>query len=258
MTFRIGLLVALAFLVKRVSSHGQLVSPRSRNFVASQDGIDWGEQPGVPFKEYCPHCLNLNHGVCGVSPDYDYDLWMDSSGQKMPWKSDSVYSAGDTIIVKTHLSTHHNGHMEIKGCPKGATSTQECFDDPKNSLIFIKDLKFGMPADPRHPERGYYAGGQASGIADFEMEFQLPSDLVGEKVLLQWKYITANSCSPPGYKDYFDGSNSENQALPADYWNSVIPDCVLPFPNDGSRSAVHPEIFFNCAEGKGPTRRAIH
>jgi len=67
---------------------------------------------------------------------------------------------------------------------------------------------------------------------------------------LQWKYITANSCSPPGYAEYFAGRNSKNEPQPANFWNSQVPDCVPPYPNDGARSDVWPEQFFNCAEGK--------
>jgi len=188
---QIGLpVLMIAALVEPVSSHGHLVSPRSRNYLANQEGIDWGSQPEVPPREYCPHCLNTNKGVCGVSTDYDYDEWMDSANQPMPWVSQSTYVAGDIIRVKSHLEVHHNGHMEIRGCPDGGASIQDCFDDPKNTLLFVKDTLHGMPADPVYPERGYYAGGVASGFTDFDMEFQLPQSLVGSNVLLQVRLQT--------------------------------------------------------------------
>ena len=60
------------------------------------------------------------------------------------------------------------------------------------------------------------------------------------------RYITANSCSPPGYADYF-GSNPD---LSNEWWSPTIPDCQLPYPQDGTRSGVWPEQFWNCAEGK--------
>jgi len=64
--------------------------------------------------------------------------------------------------------------------------------------------------------------------------------------MLQWKYITANSCSPPGYSEYF----SNKPFLPSSYWTPGLSECIPPYPNSGQRSSVWPEIFFNCAEVK--------
>lgn len=36
---------------------------------------------------------------------------------------------------------------------------------------------------------------------ELEYKFQLPAGMVGDLVLLQWHYVTANSCMPPGYDD---------------------------------------------------------
>jgi hypothetical protein len=42
-------------LVQEASGHGHLYTPRSRNWVAHQDGFDTGmSSSGVPQKEYCP------------------------------------------------------------------------------------------------------------------------------------------------------------------------------------------------------------
>lgn len=71
-----------------------------------------------------------------------------------------------------------------------------------------------MPADPNYPERGMYAGGQGGGTKWFEFAYKLPDGMHGDRVMLQWKYITANSCSPPGYKEYFQ----RNPSLPNSYW----------------------------------------
>ena len=184
--------------------------------------------------------------------------------------------AGDTIVVDSVLTTHHGGHLELRGCPLGRASDQACFDEPDHIFTFVKDVLYDMPADPNYPERGYCKGGQASSIKDFSMEFKIPKGLVGEQVLLQvrlmsfqeqhlrfvyfimalfvlmciffykkWKYITANSCSPPGYSDYFTQNN-----IPDSYWSPETPDCQFPYPQDGTRSSYWPEQFWNCAEGK--------
>ena len=241
-------LLLLALWNARVHGHGHMTTPRSLNWFAAEDGAN-GATAGVPPTEYCPHCLNNNNGNCGVSPSFDYDVWNDSAGNPMPWISQEVYTEGQIIVVKSYLDTHHNGHMEIVACNDGPTSSESCFDDiTNNALIFVRDVLFDMPADPAYPHRGYYAGGQGGGIKSFEMEFRLPDGIVGDQVLLQWRYITANSCSPPGYAEYFGGANSQGIALPSSYWTPGLTNCQPPYPNDGSRSTVWPEQFFNCAQ----------
>jgi hypothetical protein len=102
--------------------------------------------------------------------------------------------------------------------------------------------------DPNHPERGYYWGGQQANGADFTMKFRIPASLVGEQVMMQWHYITANSCSPPDYAGYFGGTNSLNEELPEEFWSAGISNCVPPYPQDGATSGIWPEHFWNCAE----------
>lgn len=91
-----------------------------------------------------------------------------------------------------------------------------------------------------------YAGGQGGGIKSFEFVYRLPDGIHGDDVLLQWLYITANSCSPPGYAEYFEA----NPHLPSSYWTPGLDTCTPPYPNDGSRGTTWPERFYNCAEVK--------
>ena len=72
----------------------------------------------------------------------------------------------------------------------------------------------------------------------FSMKFRLPPGLVGERVVLQWKYVTANSCNPIGYETY---------AFPAADWhNPGLPSCVNPLPE--TTGSTPPEQFWNCAD----------
>ena len=52
-----------------------------------------------------------------------------------------------------------------------------------------------MPKDLNFPERGMFAGGQGGPFKEFAFRYRLPMGIFGKKVLLQWKYITANSAS---------------------------------------------------------------
>ena len=71
------------------------------------------------------------------------DNWMDSTNQPMPWISQETYQQGQIIDVGMFLTAHHNGHMELKACPLGRQSNQDCFD--QHVLEFVEDLSYGMP-----------------------------------------------------------------------------------------------------------------
>lgn len=114
----------------------------------------------------------------------NYDQWLDSVNKPMLWMSEAVYNEGDAIRIRSILTTHHGGHMEVRACPLGRASTWDCFEDPKHSLKFVQDLLYNMPADPIYPERGYFAGWNMQ-LSEFDMEFKLPNGLQGEQVLLQ-------------------------------------------------------------------------
>jgi hypothetical protein len=66
--------------------------------------------------------------------------------------------------------------------------------------------------------------------------------------MLHWRYITANSCNPPGYAAYFNGDNSAGVSLDSNFWNSGVGPCTFPYNDDGAVGTGLPEQFFNCAE----------
>ncbi|KAL3908279.1 MAG: hypothetical protein SGILL_008543 [Bacillariaceae sp.] len=230
-----------------VQGHGYMFIPTSRNRYAHTSGVSYNNGvKGVPPAEYCAHCLNANQGVCGISEQgIDYDSWLDVTGEAMPWISQQEYEEGQVIEVHSHLTANHAGHMMVRACAMGKDSTQECFN--ANKLEFVEDVSYGMPKDPAFPDRGYYYGGVDANGFDYVMRFQLPQGIFGDKVLLQWEYFTANSCSPVGYEAYFDGANSDSQPLDEVHWNRGIPTCEPTYP-DHFVAAAPPERFINCAE----------
>jgi hypothetical protein len=140
---------ALTFvsLTGSAHGHGYMFEPLSRNYYAKLFGLTWGEQPDKPLAEYCPHCLNTKGpgSVCGTSEGgTNYDVWLDSLQQPMPWNSNgNIYGESDIITIGTFLQAHHTGHAEVRACPMGRASTQECFDE--NPLEFVEDLAYDMP-----------------------------------------------------------------------------------------------------------------
>jgi hypothetical protein len=189
--------LALLSIPPDVHAHGYLKSPRSRNWVARQEN-----------QEFCPHCLNRKPttGTCGQSGTRNYDT--STSGPRI----EAVYNCGQTIDVDVTLTAHHKGHFVLKACPissPGQAATQACFD--ANKLRFVSGE--GANYDPNYPERAYIPpvppgtqnldGSGVNGyLWNYRYRFQLPPQTSGDLVLLQWHYVTANSCLPPGYNAY--------------------------------------------------------
>lgn len=105
---RLGLLV-LSFITS-VDAHGMVTSPRSRQWVAYEDGIE-GSQANKPPREYCYQCANRNSGVCGNTPSYNYDDWLDSTGHPMPWQSQATVSILNTFVRMATHPTHPSIHL---------------------------------------------------------------------------------------------------------------------------------------------------
>jgi len=242
----------LTLIISGVDGHGYLKTPRARNIIAYQDGLDWGDDNDKYPKDYCPHCLNRGGtlGRCGNVPAaQNYDTPRSRAGTIMPADPQMVASIGSTITVDVGITAHHKGHFEFKACAVSSPAeapSQECFDN--NVLSLVADVFYGSQPDSNYPERCYippssYSGLKYDGSAGppgslYRYTLQLPQDLVGDLVLLQWRYLTANSCTFPGYDTY---------NFPSDWGNmgSNLALCQNPLPADGDGV---PEQFWNCAE----------
>jgi len=244
-TWKNVVLLALFSPHTLINGHGYMYSPRSRNWVAQEDGADSGTTggSGTPKKEYCYHCLNRKAAddICGLGNAGNYDDWLDINGDPIPWNSQVTYIEGEIITVKSFLSTNHGGHMDLFVCSDGASSTQECLE--ANPLEYI-DSTHGAPRDVKHGGRGYYS----SAGEDFEMKFKLPMGVTGDNVMMQWRYVTGNNCMSPGYcchnsDDYFDMYQNVSS------WQRGNPAlCTYPLDPTGTTGTGKPELFWNCAE----------
>jgi hypothetical protein len=274
-------IVSMAFMALAVAcgveGHGHLYYPRSRNWVARQDGLTRMDpndpaRKTTPKVEYCPHCLNRyappghplrpEGGYCGVTQDgtREYTKQLNIDGEPMedpPLQAQLV--AGSQMTFKFTITAHHKGHVELGACC-GLQPSQSCFD--QNRLMFVEDLYYGAPKDPNHPERGYLFPnpdkpyGRRSALQadddqmsprwngegmDFNMVFELPREVHGDRCIIQWRYYTANSCEMPGYDQYdFPGEDWRNPA-----GGYGLSQCGIPLSNDGSG---FPERFWNCAD----------
>ena len=210
-----------------------------------------------PYPEDCPHCLNRGGTLaqCGISPassaggvDRNYDTPKNSNNENMSINLQGIYRQGDIIDIEVLVTTHHKGHFEFAICPINGNSgddipmeapTADCFT--QNKLHFISDELYGAPPDPQYPERAYIApasivtwtNGEENGEqqpvtgAPYKMKFKLPDGIYGDTVLLQWYYLTANSCKHEGYSDY----NFPNDWVGV--FDESLPDCGE-IPPDGN------------------------
>jgi len=222
-----------------VDAHGYLESPRSRNYVANQDG-SWGTgDQSTPKKETCPHCLNgggaASSGQCGITGNVNYDFPPNTSGGVMPTNIQATYEKGQEIDVSVRVTAHHKGHFEFFVCPieYGQAPTRECFWS--HPLEYVRDLKYGAPKDPNYPYRAYIPP-STFGDLSYSYRLKLPSDVSGDLVLLQWWWVSANSCEAPGYDKY---------SFPA-AWGSMGSLSTCNISPDGTINGA--EQFWNCAE----------
>jgi len=201
--------VAVVAAIHAADGHGYLASPRSRNLLAAEE-TNWASGTADdPQPETCPQCLNLggSRARCGLTGGRNYDAPRNALGGRMKNRPQAAYVQGQDVVLDVVLTAHHKGHFVFSGCPilRGEAPSQGCFDS--NQLLFVEDLLHGAKRDPRHPERAYIAPFSRSnpsmeGVIRYSFKMRLPPGLVGDLVLIQWYYLTANSCVHDGYRDY--------------------------------------------------------
>jgi hypothetical protein len=216
-TLGLGLL-ALASQTLRVASHGFMTEPASRNAQRNSN--------------YCPHCLaaggpgktfegggfwpNSKHGVCGDPHDQPRDH---EAGGKFatPPRIAAVYSQGQTITIRVKITAPHGGRFAFGLCPvpKGASApeeravvTQKCID--ANQLVNAEDgSKF------------WWFGKR--GVGEYTMQFRLPDKITCDRCVLQWHYVTGNSCTIPGTPEQHVMSagmgSCQGSSVPEEFWN---------------------------------------
>ena len=213
--------------------HGYLKTPRSRNYVAYEDGVWIGGTETTPAKESEPQSANRKAATatCGVISGRNYDHPQNFFGDALAPRPQACYQPGQIIDLEVTLTAHHKGHFEFKICPilSGEVPTQACFDE--NPMTFVSGQ--GANFDPNYPERAYIP--LSSGNWNYSYKFKFPDGLSGDLVLLQWHYVTANSCTPSGYKEYnWPSGNDWHMAA-----NLIVGSCgTLPLDGNGAPEQV--------------------
>jgi hypothetical protein len=195
--------------------HGYLKEPKSRNYAANS--------------EYCPHCLNAGGvgavaGAGGQWPDGKHGVCGDS------FRGSRDHEEGGKNFSEVYLSTNHYGRFQFRICryklPGGEKEhlTEDCLN--RNIL---KQANTSLSQAPG--EKFYYILPDDATSGNYTMFYELPQGLTcdgkSSKCVLQWYWLTGNSCHPPH--------------APLKYrTRSNMFEC-------GEKSAAYPEEFWNCA-----------
>jgi hypothetical protein len=241
-------LILCCFAIK-ATCHGYLARPVSRNlFAADPDLFD--------PKNSCPHCLN-GGGVDQVSehgalswPEGRRTLSGDSLSDSLPRPHEAGgmfyragllgdnWTVGSVVEMKVVTTTNHNGRFGFRVCEvsggfdtaperEARELTDECLD--RNVL-----LQAAVPGAQAPGERWFYTspehGGQST---NYTMYYQLPENLecdgVSSHCVLQWYWLTFNSCQTRDSPERY--TRSENR----------MKDCE-------EEGASYPEEFENLSD----------
>ena len=261
------LVAAASFLpVVVVDAHGALTLPASRNWRASnqvEGKADWNCEAGAPLIDWNWHSLNENEdelgsgvesSVCGITQRgsgtiLDYENPKDCSGGALEFQPQATYVPGQEIDIEVVLTAHHEGYFEFFICGDTSSPSTECFDE--YPLEFVRDPLYGAPKDPNYPSRAYVPPRDFYDGQTHKYVMKLPDSLPFGNVLLQWRYIAGNTCSPnPEYIDFY---NSAWGDAANGYSKAGLRPCGINFdfeplpPTRASQDRV-PERFWNCAE----------
>jgi len=188
----------------------------------------------------------------------NYDRPKNALGGDLAPKIQACYAPGGVVKLDAVLTAHHMGHFSYKACAikAGEAPSQACFD--RNPLTFVEDVLYGSRPDPNYPNRAYIPNANAPFIQKewnaqlelttykFSHRFRLPQGLSGDVVLIQWHYVTANSCLPDsGYRSYNfpQGFEPNKQLATCTYLNPAGGLGTTTSPEQVSRIEIDRYIF---------------
>lgn len=139
-----------------------------------------------------------------------------------------TFPAGSVLSIEMTIVANHNGYIElylcdVQKCSNGDISPGCFLQKPNPCMQLLRapnakcDNKRSMacgPIDEKNPGRWYlpcpikkknskfYTYGK-----DKSIQYQLPKSLSCHHCVLQFSWVSANFCNPPGYVNYFSGRN---------------------------------------------------
>lgn len=214
-------------------------------------------------------------GVCGDKKwGYGPQDHLKGGRYYFPRKSPFIvrtYRQGGIMSASVALTAHHNGYYEFTICDvsrcRGGDISEECLRNHnkcrKLKRQWEKRCETGFsqscaPIDPNYPTRWYLPCSTVYPRSIYERQwhinFHLPSDLVCKHCVIQWYWVGANACNPPGITEYFRGPRGPS------WWG----DCrgqgnarggYRPWSMCGGKN--FPEEYYACADVRILPNRAL-
>ncbi|XP_037293220.1 uncharacterized protein LOC119188969 [Manduca sexta] len=174
------LFLTIASMLVLVAGHGRVIQPTSRasawraGFPTKPDYDDDGVNCGGMW-----HQWSYNKGKCGICGDR-YDAKPPRAHELGGTYGEGIivahYLPSSVFTVTVHLTTSHKGFWEFKLCPDPHRNDQECFDE--------------YPLELEEGGTKYYP---TRGSVKYDVNYRLPSGLVCDHCVLQWRYTAGNN-----------------------------------------------------------------
>eukprot|EP00177_Eucheuma_denticulatum_P001127 GFKZ01002040.1.p1 GENE.GFKZ01002040.1~~GFKZ01002040.1.p1 ORF type:complete len:508 (-),score=53.21 GFKZ01002040.1:255-1778(-) len=181
----------------------------------------------VPYDPYSAN-FRWRSGICGDEIGKPQDH-MKGGKYFNGGQVSATYVQGQTIELKLNIVAHHNGFMELHVCDVGKCGgdiSRACFleghcqplERKKNTKCESGNNMRCGPWDRNNPGRWYFPCSDhyfKSNEVDFyggdgTILYDLPDNLRCEHCVLQWYWVTGNSCNPDGVIEYFDSPWAPN------------------------------------------------
>lgn len=218
--------------------------------VLAASGHNW--KPYTPLKQR----YRWTAGVCGDTRSERQDHKV--GGKYYYEKVVARYSSGQVVDFQVNMVTPHTGYFEFYLCDLDKCKTndieEKCFAQgycqqlkrvPVSVCESGSDNRCG-PIDSKYPGRWYITPCTADenfplGGQDGTMQYKIPN-IRCKKCVVQWYYITAFECNPPGYIEYFE--SKRDPKCPRDRISSGWHDKEL--TSCGGKES--PEEYWGCAD----------
>lgn len=169
----------------------------------------------------------LNPGFrwrCGVCGDELYGAQHHLLGGKYYGDGRRVrtYEQGSIVFFESEIVTHHNGFYEFYICDIdrcGNDISTRCFEHGHCTRLLRArgpcdsgNHPHCGPIDRNYPGRWYLPCGGTEphllGGRQLSLAYLLPPWLTCEHCVIQWYWTAANTCNPPGVREYFTGPDA--------------------------------------------------
>jgi hypothetical protein len=158
-----------------------------------------------------------------------------------PRKISGTYTEGQVVTFKTTLTAFHMGRLGFRVCKIAGNTTADERAQLTETCLDANQLKQADVPGAQAPGDAWYHLGTVN-QGSYSTPYQLPAGLTCDgmtsRCVLQFYYLTGNSCTPPGEpRQYTTGATATcgaGAAYPEEFWNCA--DIVITKAGPGGPS----------------------